>query len=153
MPSNFRDAFIVTRKLGYKYLWIDSLCIIRDSKEDWERESAVMGNIYTIATLAIAAAATNDSDGAVLETNYESINITKFELSKWFLINRMETNKYSLAKTKADRPKSNANLMCRIKLHSHSSSSSVQLTPWSALSDSEENWFRCVVVGPLAHRG
>lgn len=29
LPRTFRDAVVVTRKLGQRYLWIDSLCIIR----------------------------------------------------------------------------------------------------------------------------
>ncbi|WYZ38028.1 hypothetical protein EsH8_II_001534 [Colletotrichum jinshuiense] len=33
------DAVIITRAVGVQYLWIDSLCIIQDSKEDWELES------------------------------------------------------------------------------------------------------------------
>jgi hypothetical protein len=30
LPQTFRDAVDVTRWLGYRYLWIDSLCIIQD---------------------------------------------------------------------------------------------------------------------------
>jgi len=56
MPKNFQDAVTVVRKLGLRYLWIDSLCILQDSTEDWERESAVMGQIYHRSTLTIMAA-------------------------------------------------------------------------------------------------
>ena len=31
LPRTFQDAMIVTRRLGFRYLWIDSLCIIQDS--------------------------------------------------------------------------------------------------------------------------
>jgi hypothetical protein len=34
LPRNFRDAIGVVRRLGGRYLWIDSLCIIQDSVED-----------------------------------------------------------------------------------------------------------------------
>lgn len=34
LPANFRDAITITRRLGFRYLWIDSLCIIQDSRED-----------------------------------------------------------------------------------------------------------------------
>jgi len=34
MPSTFRDAVIVTRKLGLRYLWIDSLCILQNWEDD-----------------------------------------------------------------------------------------------------------------------
>jgi hypothetical protein len=47
LPQNFRDAIVMTRKLRVRYLWIDSLCIIQDSREDWEQESAVMGEVYS----------------------------------------------------------------------------------------------------------
>jgi hypothetical protein len=41
LPKTFRDSIQVTRALGYKYIWIDSLCIIQ-STADWERESVKM---------------------------------------------------------------------------------------------------------------
>jgi hypothetical protein len=34
LPPTFRDAVTITRALGLTYLWIDSLCILQDSKED-----------------------------------------------------------------------------------------------------------------------
>lgn len=55
-PQTFRDAVTVCRSLGIQYLWIDSLCIIQDSSEDWEREAANMGNYYWNSFLNIAAA-------------------------------------------------------------------------------------------------
>jgi hypothetical protein len=72
MPANFYDATIITRKLGYRYLWIDSLCIIQDSTEDWETESQNMGNIYMNASLTIAAGAAKDSDGGMLRDDYRA---------------------------------------------------------------------------------
>ncbi|OTA60734.1 hypothetical protein K449DRAFT_383464 [Hypoxylon sp. EC38] len=55
MPRNFRDAIYVSKALGYKYLWIDSLCIIQDDKQDWDQESKLMGDVYNKADLVIAA--------------------------------------------------------------------------------------------------
>ena len=55
MPATFRDAITVTRRLEYRYLWIDSLCIIQDSEEDWRKESAMMGKIYKFSQCTIAA--------------------------------------------------------------------------------------------------
>lgn len=34
LPANFQDAVTITRRLGLRYLWIDSLCILQDSGED-----------------------------------------------------------------------------------------------------------------------
>lgn len=66
-PKTFTDAFRVTRGLGYKYIWIDALCIIQDDAGeggDLQREIANMGAIYRYATLTIfAAGAPNASAG------------------------------------------------------------------------------------------
>ena len=35
LPKTFQDAVVVTRALGLRYLWIDSLCIIQDDEGDW----------------------------------------------------------------------------------------------------------------------
>ena len=56
-----QHAIVVTRAIGIKYLWIDSLCTVQDDVVDWERESAVMGFIYERAHLTIAASAAEDS--------------------------------------------------------------------------------------------
>lgn len=63
LPKTFREAIEVTRVLGIQYIWIDSLCIIQDDGPDWERESAVMGDIYHNSYLTIAAAGSSDSRG------------------------------------------------------------------------------------------
>ena len=55
LPKTFRDAVMITRDLGIRYLWIDSLCILQDSTEDWEREAAKMATIYEQCYLMIAA--------------------------------------------------------------------------------------------------
>lgn len=53
--STFRDAVIITHKLGISHLWIDSLCIIQDSPDDWKDGAARMGDIYKYGLLNIAA--------------------------------------------------------------------------------------------------
>lgn len=63
LPKTFRNAVAITRNLGIRYLWIDSLCIIQDDADDWERESTVMGEIYSRSYLTIAASASKDSSG------------------------------------------------------------------------------------------
>lgn len=32
LPKTFQDAIIVTSKLGFEYIWIDSLCIVQDDR-------------------------------------------------------------------------------------------------------------------------
>ena len=66
MPRNFRDAIVVTRMLEIRYLWIDSLCIIQDSSEDWLQESAKMGEIYKNSLITIAATNAHESAAGFL---------------------------------------------------------------------------------------
>jgi hypothetical protein len=69
LPANFRDAITITRKLEIPYLWIDSLCIVQDSRKDWEAESKNMCSIYRDARVTIAAdAAYRSTDGIVGQT-------------------------------------------------------------------------------------
>jgi hypothetical protein len=64
LPKTFQDAISTTRRLGLEYIWIDSLCIVQDSAEDWARESANMAAIYSGAVVCIAAdAAQSSADG------------------------------------------------------------------------------------------
>lgn len=68
LPQTFQDAVIITRKLGVKYLWIDSLCILQKngqkedpaSKKDWDKESQLMEKIFGSAYLTIAASCANN---------------------------------------------------------------------------------------------
>lgn len=72
LPKSFQDAVYTTRKLGIQYLWIDSLCIIQDSKEDWDLESSLMTDVYGGCLLNIAAAASNDCTGGLFQSRPSS---------------------------------------------------------------------------------
>ena len=63
VSRTFRDAIRVTQKLGLQYLWIDALCIIQDSSDDWQHESSHMGKIYRDALFTISATGALDGDG------------------------------------------------------------------------------------------
>jgi Heterokaryon incompatibility protein (HET) len=63
LPLTFQDSILITRNLGARYLWIDALCIIQDSKPDWENEAAKMGAIYSRALLTISVDLSSDASG------------------------------------------------------------------------------------------
>lgn len=65
LPKTFQEAISITRELGLNRLWIDSLCVIQDSKEDWQLESAEIAGIYQNAFLTLAATSSPDSDGGL----------------------------------------------------------------------------------------
>ncbi|KAF2869531.1 heterokaryon incompatibility protein-domain-containing protein [Massariosphaeria phaeospora] len=72
LPKTFQDAVVFARWLGVQYLWIDSLCILQDSKSDWERESGAMATIYEQAYLTLSAAkAHSASDGLFMDRDCE----------------------------------------------------------------------------------
>ncbi|KAF4341898.1 het-domain protein [Fusarium beomiforme] len=60
-PQSIKDAILVTRKLGIKYIWVDSLCIIQDDPNDLARELGTMHQIYEFSTLVISAAIASSS--------------------------------------------------------------------------------------------
>lgn len=55
LPQTWREAIVVARDLGFKYIWIDALCIIQDSNYDWSLESSLMGSVYGNCSLNLAA--------------------------------------------------------------------------------------------------
>lgn len=63
LPRTFQDFIQNTRRIGIPYVWIDSLCIIQDSRADWEQEAAQMGSVYSNAYLTIAASGSADGRG------------------------------------------------------------------------------------------
>ena len=58
LPVAFCNAIEVARRLGLRYLWIDSLCIVQHDKDDWEAEAARMGMVYTQAFIVLCVAST-----------------------------------------------------------------------------------------------
>lgn len=55
LPKNFVQAIIVCRRWDIQYVWIDSLCIIQDSFDDWRHEAALMHLVYRFAEVTIVA--------------------------------------------------------------------------------------------------
>ncbi|OAL29875.1 hypothetical protein AYO22_01781 [Fonsecaea multimorphosa] len=55
LTKTFQDAIDICRRLGIDFLWIDSLCILQDSKDDWSLNATEVGSIYENAVITIAA--------------------------------------------------------------------------------------------------
>ncbi|KAK3182573.1 hypothetical protein K4F52_006022 [Lecanicillium sp. MT-2017a] len=63
LTRTFQETLLLAVKLGIKYVWIDSLCIIQDDDQDWKEQAAKMADTYENAELVISA--TNASDGSM----------------------------------------------------------------------------------------
>jgi hypothetical protein len=75
LPKTFQDAVRITRELGIRYLWIDSLCIVQWNMEDWKHEATRMEGIYASAYCTIAATSALDSNAGFLNRNVNSEHI------------------------------------------------------------------------------
>jgi Heterokaryon incompatibility protein (HET) len=65
LPKTFKDAVTCAEQLGVRYLWIDSLCIIQDSKEDWLNQSSLMAEVFSRSLLNIAATSSANTMGGL----------------------------------------------------------------------------------------
>jgi hypothetical protein len=61
LPKTFRDAVEICRRMEINFLWIDSLCIIQDCKDDWNEQAPQMASIYKNAFVTIAATKSKES--------------------------------------------------------------------------------------------
>lgn len=80
-PPTIHDAIVIARKLNIRFLWVDALCILQDSEEDWLRESVKMHDIYKGATLTlIVANAASVNDGILPERFDKSCDLQSCRL-------------------------------------------------------------------------
>ncbi|KAE9370130.1 HET-domain-containing protein, partial [Stipitochalara longipes BDJ] len=68
LSKTFREAIVTTRRLGFKYLWVDSLCIIQGDEVDWTKEASRMEIVYSNSALNIAASAAPNGDFGCFST-------------------------------------------------------------------------------------
>ncbi|EKJ69140.1 hypothetical protein FPSE_10684 [Fusarium pseudograminearum CS3096] len=69
LPKTIQDAIVFTRKLGFRYLWVDALCILQSEgphdtshQEDWSHETTRFGYYYQNSAITIAATGARSSD-------------------------------------------------------------------------------------------
>ncbi|KAI9771982.1 MAG: hypothetical protein M1839_002575 [Geoglossum umbratile] len=65
-PKTLRDAIRIAKALGFRYLWIDSLCIIQGDDLDWAEQGAAMTDIYGLSTLNVSASSSRNSNEGIL---------------------------------------------------------------------------------------
>ena len=65
LPKTFAEAAETTLRLGYRYLWIDALCILHDDEQAVLKEIGQMHKVYAEAILNIAATASRDDASGI----------------------------------------------------------------------------------------
>lgn len=81
LPKAYQDTVRVARALGVKYIWIDALCIIQDDREDWEKESRMMAEIFQNSLATLVLLRTASCNEGFLERN-PSIKIS-YQNRQW----------------------------------------------------------------------
>ncbi|KAE8362738.1 HET-domain-containing protein [Aspergillus caelatus] len=72
LPRTYQYAIDITKRIGCEYVWIDSICIIQDSNEEWELACETIGYIYGNVYVVIGATlAPNDSAGIYTDRKNE----------------------------------------------------------------------------------
>lgn len=64
LSKTILDAIRLTRELGERFLWVDSLCIVQDDPGDLEAQIGLMGAIFEGAYCMIAATDAKGIDGS-----------------------------------------------------------------------------------------
>ena len=67
VPQTLRDALYIAKSLGFRYIWIDALCIIQKDKLDFAEQVAALTEIYGNSTLNISASSAKNSDNGILK--------------------------------------------------------------------------------------
>ncbi len=87
LPKTIRDAIQVVRGLGFRYLWIDALCIMQDgdsspaASDDWLDQAGKMNDIFGNSIVTIAASEAFDANqGFIVPRNPLSQTICRLDL-------------------------------------------------------------------------
>ncbi|CAO2655562.1 Nn.00g043650.m01.CDS01 [Neocucurbitaria sp. VM-36] len=88
LPEIFEDAIHFARRVGVRYLWIDSLCIIQDDPDDWKREAQIMDRVYAHSLLSLEGTVGNSSllqprypptiAPCILQSHWEGLRSVKY---------------------------------------------------------------------------
>ncbi|KAE9371965.1 HET-domain-containing protein [Stipitochalara longipes BDJ] len=90
LPNTIQDAMTVTKRLGYRYLWVDRYCIDQENKQETDDQVGKMDVIYKNAELTIIAAIGKDPNyglpGVSLRKREPKHLTTCAKIGKHFLI-------------------------------------------------------------------
>ncbi|KAH8816652.1 heterokaryon incompatibility protein-domain-containing protein [Xylogone sp. PMI_703] len=62
LPRTIREAIEVIKSVGFRYFWVDAICIIQDDLEVLMTQITAMDTIYKGASLTLVAAGNNSAD-------------------------------------------------------------------------------------------
>ncbi|KAF2268246.1 HET-domain-containing protein [Lojkania enalia] len=75
LPKTFQDAIQLTRALGFRWLWIDSMCISQDDNVEKLEASMHLDKIFSNSFLTIAATSAWDSNDGLFQPKPQPFKI------------------------------------------------------------------------------
>ncbi|KAL3299416.1 tol protein [Colletotrichum asianum] len=69
LPKTIRDSIMLTRMMGFRYLWVDAICIVQATEDDlgdFKLEAVRMRDYYANAQCCISASLARDSSEGFL---------------------------------------------------------------------------------------
>jgi hypothetical protein len=99
MPKTFQDAVSVSKRLGVRYLWIDSMCIMQDKDDlsDWFHEAQLMHKVYSHSYCNLSATdGLSSSDGLFRSRNPDLLRVAEVDVCVRRHHKRIELSTYSL---------------------------------------------------------
>lgn len=86
LPKTFQDAVELTKGIGLRYIWIDSLCIIQDDMNDWKNEASKMAEVYRNARCTVAATGSKgDQEGIFLERPQQDVISLRYNAANTYV--------------------------------------------------------------------
>jgi len=56
LSQTIQDAMATAYHVGLAWIWVDTLCILQNDEQDWQREAAAMASVYGSSSLNLSAA-------------------------------------------------------------------------------------------------
>jgi hypothetical protein len=70
LPLTIRDAITLTKGLGGRYLWVDSLCLLQNQEADLDQGVRVMDHIFEQSELTIVGACGHNANAGLVGLLY-----------------------------------------------------------------------------------
>ncbi|KAI1188897.1 heterokaryon incompatibility protein-domain-containing protein [Nemania serpens] len=66
LRTSIQHAIVLVRRVGLRFLWVDSVCIVQDSADDWEAEAMLMAEVYSNAHFTLCSVLAEHADAALI---------------------------------------------------------------------------------------